>query len=100
MHTNRKTIVLAVVALAIIGFSTFASAAPVKEFAGTRAEVREFCSGDGRHLLEGGAYSLCITPVSDVVCLDGGVCSTSDLRLMLAEGFPRSNDVAEVTIIR
>jgi hypothetical protein len=100
MHTNHKTIVLAAVVFAIAGISTLASAAPVKEFAGTRGEVRQFCSGEGRHLLEGGAYSLCVTPVSDVTCFDTGVCATTDLRLMLAEGFPRINDVAEANTIR
>ena len=99
MHSN-KIIVLAVLALALTGYSTLAAAAPVKEFAGSRGEVREFCSGEGRHLLEGTAYSLCITPVSDIVCRDDGVCSSNDLRLMLAEGFPRGNDVAAATLIR
>jgi hypothetical protein len=98
--TKTKTIIFAALSLTLTGFATFAAAAPIKEFAGTRAEVREFCSGEGRTLLEGGSYSLCVTPVSNVTCLDNGVCSSTDLRLMLAEGFPRSNDVAEATIIR
>lgn len=96
---NTKTIITAVsMLLTLSGFAP-AFADPVKEFAGTRAEVREFCVSEGRTLLEGGAYSLCITPVSDVVCFDGGICSSDDLRLVIAQGFPESvTEVATTTI--
>jgi hypothetical protein len=97
---NTKTIITATaMLLTLSGFAAPAFADPVKEFAGSRAEVREFCTAEGRTLLEGGAYSLCITPVSDVVCFDGGICSSNDLRLVIAQGFPESvTDVAWTTI--
>ena len=97
--TTKITLTITAAVLSLAGFAAPAFAEPVKEFAGTRAEVRSFCVGEGRTLLEGGAYSLCITPVSDVVCKDDGVCSSNDLRLVIAAGFPNSvTEVATTTI--
>ena len=64
-------------------------AGPITEFSGSRADVRSFCTGADYHLLDGGNYSLCLTPTTDVVCDDTGMCGSSDLKLALAAGFQK-----------
>jgi hypothetical protein len=76
-------------AIAALSLTSAASAAPASVFDGTRADVRSFCVGADHTLLEGGNYSLCLTPVTDVVCRDDDVCASSNLDLALAAGFQR-----------
>jgi hypothetical protein len=64
---------------------------PRLQFSGTRADVRSFCTGEGHFLMEGGNFTLCMTPATDVVCRNDNVCSNSNLELALAEGFQRTD---------
>lgn len=91
MHTLRTTLsILGLGPLALLALPAMASLYPEAspgEFAGSRAEVRTFCTGEGRHLLEGSGYSLCVTATSDVLCRDGEACNSTDVSLIVAEGF-------------
>jgi hypothetical protein len=87
MHKTKTMMAFGLMTtLTLIGM---AFAAPATEFGGTRADVRNFCTGEGYFLLDGGNFTLCTTPVTDVVCRDDNVCSSSNLELALAEGFQR-----------
>ena len=83
--TNKLTLASALFALALL--TGAASAAPATQFEGSRADVRGFCTGAGYDLVEGGNFSICLTPLTDVVCRDDNVCSSSNLDLALAAGF-------------
>ncbi len=86
MHT--RTTALAAGLLFLLGLTAAAvSAVPAKDFEGTRADVRAFCERSDSFLLEGGSYSLCVTGDNDVVCHDDGLCASSNLSLLLADGF-------------
>lgn len=87
MHT--KTIPAALGLFTALFLASAAFAGPLTEFGGSRADVRSFCTGIEHHLLEGGSYSLCITPTTDVMCRDDGFCSSSNLQLALAAGFQK-----------
>lgn len=86
---TKTTIALTFATLVLSLAGPGAHAAQLTEFTGSRADVRAFCTAEGDHLLEGGRYSLCTTPVTDVMCRDDGVCSSSDLELAFAAGFQR-----------
>jgi hypothetical protein len=89
MHSTKKMMAFGLMTtLTLIGMA-IAAAAPASEFGGSRADVRTFCTGEGAFLMEGGNFTLCITPATDVVCRDDNVCSSSNLEMALAEGFQR-----------
>ncbi len=94
MQIDRFAVTAGAALVALLGLATVAPAASINEFGGTRAEVRESCVGEGRHLIEGLAYSLCVTATSDVLCNDDGLCASSDLRVAMAEGFRNDRLVA------
>jgi hypothetical protein len=79
-------------AFGLMTFLTMAGtafAAPATQFEGSRADVRAFCAAEGAFLLDGGNFTLCTTPVVEVVCRDDNVCTSSNLELALAAGFRR-----------
>ena len=82
MHTTITGLVLA------IALSSGASAGSIG-IPGTQADVRAFCVGEDFHLLEGGNFTLCLTPITDIVCRNDNVCSSSDVELAMAAGFKR-----------
>jgi len=89
MHSTKRMMAFGLMTtLTLLGIAV-AAAAPASEFGGTRADVRSFCTGEGAFLLDGGNFTLCITRVTDVVCTDDNVCSSSNLEVALAEGFQR-----------
>ena len=93
MHTTK---IIATGLAALLGLATMALAAPASTgFSGSRADVRAFCKGEGYHLIEGGSFSFCATPLTDVFCRDDNVCASSDFRLALEAGFQRV-DVASL----
>ena len=63
-----------------------ATAAPL-EYLGTRGDVRMLCQNEGTFLLEGGNFSQCFTPTTDVLCRDDGTCSSPNFDLARAEGY-------------
>lgn len=88
MHTTKTMLATGLFALTTLA-TAIAFGGPVSEFDGSRADVRSFCTGEGHYLLEGGNFSLCTTPVTDVMCRDDGACWSSNLELALAAGFQR-----------
>jgi hypothetical protein len=92
MHNAKKMMAFGLMTtLTLIGV---AFAAPATQFEGSRAEVRAFCEGQGAFLLDAGNFTLCTTPVVEVVCRDDNVCTSSNLELALAEGFRHFEVVA------
>lgn len=87
MHSTKTMMAFGL--MTTLTLIAMAFAAPATEFGGSRADVRSFCTGEGAFLMEGGNFTLCTTPVADVVCRDDNVCSSSNLELALAEGFQR-----------
>lgn len=92
MHSTKT-----IMAFCLFTLTTLASAAafgaPVTKFEGSRADVRSFCESEGAFLMDAASFTLCLTPTTDVVCRDDGICSSSSLDVALAAGFQR-NDVA------
>jgi hypothetical protein len=87
MHSTKKMMAFGLMTtLTLVGM---AFAAPATQFEGSRADVRAFCADEGAFLLDGGNFTLCTTPVVEVVCRDDNVCTSSNLELALAEGFQR-----------
>lgn len=78
-------ITLAFGALAVLTIA--ASAAPPSEYLGSRGDVRALCTNAGTFLLEGGNFSQCFTPSTDVLCRDDGTCSSPNFDLARAEGY-------------
>lgn len=93
MQTRTLHLATGLVSLLMLTSTSFA--APLSNFAGTRADVRSFCSGQDYFLLEGGSYTLCTTPDTDVMCRDDNTCTSSDLTMALLAGF-QDFDVASV----
>lgn len=87
MNSTKKIIGLALVSF--ITLTAGAIAAPATDFTGSRADVRSFCTGEDDFLLEGGSFTLCLTPVTDVVCRDDHFCASSNFDMAVAEGFRR-----------
>jgi hypothetical protein len=85
IDTFTKTAATGLVAL--LCFTAITFAAPVKQFEGSRAEVRAACAGEGTTLIEGASYSLCVSATSDVICDDEGICASTDLARAYATGF-------------
>ena len=90
MNTKTKLISLAFSTLTLL--TVAAVAAPPSEYLGTRGDVRAFCTGNDHFLLEGSNYSLCLTPVIDVLCRDDGTCSSSNFDLARALGYQEDKD--------
>ena len=89
MHSTKKMMAFGLMTTLTLISMAVAAAAPATEFGGSRADVRAFCADQGAFLLDGGNFTLCTTPVVEVVCRDDNVCSSSNLELALAEGFQR-----------
>ena len=85
MHTKLIT-TLAFGTLVVLTAS--ASAFPV-QYEGTRGDVRALCTGEENYLLEGGNFSQCFTPYTDVLCRDDGTCSSPNFDLARAAGYQR-----------
>lgn len=86
MHSTKTMMALGLIITFMLTATAFG--APT-EFRGSRADVRQFCTGEGHFLLDGGNFTLCTTPVTDVVCRDDNVCASSNLEVALAQGFQR-----------
>jgi hypothetical protein len=89
---NTKTKLISVAFSAVALLTVAAVAAPPSEYRGTRGDVRTFCTGEDRFLLEGYNYSFCLTPWTDVLCRDDGTCSSSNFDLARAAGYQKDED--------
>jgi hypothetical protein len=76
---TRTRIYLAAAATLAVLASTGTSFAWTKDFAGSRADVRAACLGEGKLLVEGSTYSSCHNTLTKITvdCTDAGDCTGS-----------------------
>jgi hypothetical protein len=80
VNSQTKT-ALAAGIIALFGLAPTAHAAPVDEYAGTRADARTLCETDGGDVFEGLNFTLCVTETSELMCFDHGFCAASERTL-------------------